>query len=47
MDAVSATDEAFEFIDKDEIEHTTEREIESESQKEEDTEFEGFGSMFD
>ncbi len=47
MDAVSATDEAFGFIDKDEIEHTTEREIESESQKEEDTEFEGLGSMFD
>ena len=47
MDAVSATDEAFGFIDKDEIEHTTVREIESESQKEEDTEFEGLGSMFD
>ncbi len=47
MDAVSATDEAFGFIDQDEIEQTPQREIETESQKEEDSEFEGFGSMFD
>ncbi len=47
MDAVSATDEAFGFIDQDEIEQTPQREIEPESQKEEDAEFEGFGSMFD
>ena len=47
MDAVSATDEAFGFIDQDEIEQTPQREIVPESKVEEDTEFEGFGSMFD
>ena len=47
MDAVSATDEAFGFIDHDEIEQTPQREIVPETNKEEDTEFEGFGSMFD
>lgn len=47
MDAVSATDEAFGFIDQDNIEQTPQREIVPESKVEEDTEFEGFGSMFD
>ena len=47
MDVVSATDEAFSFVDNTEIVSDAPQYIETNEVQEEPSEFEGFGSMFD
>lgn len=47
MDVVSATDEAFSFVDNTEIVSEAPQYIETNEVQEEPSEFEGFGSMFD
>ena len=47
IDVVSATDDAFSFVDESEIISEAPQYIETESTQEEESEFEGFGSMFD
>ena len=47
MDVVSATDEAFSFVDNTEIVSEAPQYIETNEVQEETSEFEGFGSMFD
>tara|TARA_B100000287_G_scaffold192608_1_gene181801 strand:- start:149 stop:1339 length:1191 start_codon:yes stop_codon:yes gene_type:complete len=47
MDVVSATDEAFSFVDESEIVSEAPQYIENNEVQEEPSEFEGFGSMFD
>ena len=47
MDVVSATDEAFSFVDNSEIVSEAPQYIETNEVQEEPSEFEGFGSMFD
>ena len=47
MDAVSATDEAFSFVDQTEVISEAPQYIETNEVQEEPSEFEGFGSMFD
>ena len=46
MDAVSATDEAFSFVDS-EPNQTEPIQYVQQTESEESSEFEGFGSMFD
>ena len=47
MDVVSATDEAFSFVDDSEIISEAPHYIETKEVQEEPSEFEGLGSMFD
>ena len=47
MDVVNATDEAFSFVDNNEIVSDAPQYIETNEVQEEPSEFEGFGSMFD
>ena len=47
IDVVSATDDTFSFVDESEIISEAPQYIETESTQEEESEFEGFGSMFD
>ena len=47
IDVVSATDDAFSFVDESKIISEAPQYIETESTQEEESEFEGFGSMFD
>ncbi|MCH2647970.1 MAG: hypothetical protein MKZ58_06400 [Candidatus Poseidoniaceae archaeon] len=47
IDVVSATDDTFSFVDESEIISEAPQYIENENTQEEESEFEGFGSMFD
>ena len=47
IDVVSATEDTFSFVDESEIISEAPQYIETESTQEEESEFEGFGSMFD
>jgi len=48
MDAVSATEETFSFVDNTEVSRDVAQSIEMPQEEEEEvSEFEGFGSMFD